>query len=79
MKVTHIHGQGFITFHRIQWKNLTATENTKSRIVGILKKFIVNIIKVIAINMNPIVTKVTLNSLIIIITFFSTDFAKKVY
>ena len=78
MKVTHIHGKGFITFHRIQWKNLTATENTKPTIVGILKKFIVNIIKVIAINMNPIVTKVTLNSLVIIITFFP-DFAKKVY
>ena len=78
MKVTHTHQKVFITFHRIKWENLTPKENTIPRIIGILKRFIVNIIKVIAINMNPIVTKVTLNSLIIIITFFSTDFAKKV-
>ena len=38
--------------------------------IGILKESIVNIIKVIAINVNPIVTKFTLNSSIIIIKFF---------
>ena len=79
MKVTHTHGKVFITFHRIKWENLTATENTIPRIIGILKEFIVNIIKVIAINVNPIVAKFTLNSLIIIINIFSTDFARKVY
>ena len=44
-----------------------------------LKKFIVSIIKVIGINVNPIVTKVTLNSLITLMNNFSTDFAGKVY
>ena len=78
MKVTHTHRNFFITFHRIKWENLTATENAIPRIIGILKEFIVNIIKVIAINMNPIVAKFTLNSLIIIINIFSTDFARKV-
>ena len=58
---------------------LNGTENTIPRIIGILKEIIVNIIKVIAINVNPIVEKFALNSLIIIIKIFSTDFAKKVY
>ena len=62
MKVIHIYGKDFIIFHRIKWKHLTATENTILRIVGILKKFIVNIIKVVAINVNPIVKKFTLNT-----------------
>ena len=79
MKVTHIHGKVFIVFYRIKWKNLTATENTTPRIIGVLKKFIVNMTKVISINVNPIVTKVTLNSLITIINIFSTNFARKVY
>ena len=76
MKVTHnhhTHGKIFITFHRIKWENLTATENTIPRIIGILKEFIVSIIKVIVINVNPIVAKFTLN------THFSTGFARKVY
>ena len=79
MKVTHTHGKVFITFHRIKWENLTATENTIPRIIGILKEFIVNIIKVIAINVNPVVIKFTLNRSIIIIDIFSTDFAGNVY
>ena len=52
MKVTHIHGKVFIIFHRIKWKNVTAAENKVPRIIGILKKFTVNTIKIIAINMN---------------------------
>ena len=79
VKVTHLHGKVFITFHRIKWKNLAATENTIPRIIGILKEFLANIIKVKAINVNPIVTKVILNSLMIINNIFSTDFARKVY
>ena len=35
--------------------------------------------KVIAINVNPIVTKVALNNSIIMINIFSTDFVRKVY
>ena len=50
----------------------------KIRIIRNLKKFIVNIIKVIAINANSVVTKVTLNSSIIVVNIFSTDFARKV-
>ena len=69
----------FITFHRIKCENLAATENTIPKIIGILKKFIVNIIKVIAINVNPVVTKVALNSSIIMTNIFSTDFVRKVY
>ena len=42
-----------ITFHRIKWENLTTTESAIPRIIGILKKFIVSIIKVIAIDVNP--------------------------
>ena len=58
MKVTRAHGKVFITFHRIKWENLAATENAITRIIEILKEFIVNVIvKVIAINVNPIVTK----------------------
>ena len=79
IKVTHTHGKVFITFHRIKWENLAAPENAIPRIIEILKEFIVNIIKVIAINVNPIVTKVTLNSSVIIINILSTDFARKVY
>ena len=79
MKVTHTYGKIFITFHRIKWENLTATENRIPRIMGILKEFIVNIIKIIAINVNLIVAKFTLNSLIIIINISSTDFAREVY
>ena len=79
MKVTHSYGKSFITFYRIKWENLTATENTIPRIIGILKELIVNIIQVITINVNPIVAKFTLNSLILIINIFSTDFARKVY
>ena len=52
------------------------TENAISRVSGILKEFIVNIIRVIAINVNSVVKKVTLNSSIIVITIFSTDFTK---
>ena len=63
---SHTHGKVFITFHRIKWENLTAAENTILKIMGILIEFIVNIIKVIAINVNPVVTKVTLNSSIIV-------------
>ena len=44
---------------------MTAAENTILKIIGILIEFIVNIIKVIAINVNPVVAKVTLNSSII--------------
>ena len=47
------------------------TENTISRIIGDLKEFIVNIIKFITVNVNLVVTKVTLNSSII-------DLARKV-
>ena len=79
MKVTHFHGKVFVTFHRIKWENLAATENTIPRIIGILKEFIANIIKVKASNVNPIVTKVILNSLMIVNNIFSTDFARKVY
>ena len=79
MKVTCTHGKNFITFHRIKWEDLTAIENTIPRIIGILKEFIVNIINVIAINVNPIVTKFMLNSSIIIINIFSIDFTRKVY
>ena len=60
-KIKHTHVKVIITFHINKWENLTATENTN------LEEFVVNIIKVIAINVNPIVTKVILNSLIIII------------
>ena len=52
MKVNHAHGKIFITFHRIKRENLTATDNAIPRIIGILKEFIVNVIKVIAINVN---------------------------
>ena len=79
MKVTQRHGKVFITFHRIEWENLTSTENTIPRIIRFLKEFIVSIIKLIAINVNPIVIKFTLNSSIIIINIFSTNFARKVY
>ena len=79
MKGTHIYGKFFITFQKIKWENLTATENTIPRIIGILKEFISNIIKVIVINVNPIVPEFTLNSLIIIIKIVSTGFARKVY
>ena len=79
MKVTHTYEKVFITFHRIKWENLNATENTIPWIIGIFKELIVNIIKVIAINVNPVVTKVTLNSSIIIINIFSTDLARKIY
>ena len=47
------------------------TENTKSRLIGNLKEFIVNIIKFITVNVNLVVTKVILNSSII-------EFARKV-
>ena len=79
MKVTHRHEKVFIIFQRIKWENMTATENTIPRIIRTLKEFIVNTIKVIAINVSPIVTKFTLNSSIIIINIFSTDFSEKVY
>ena len=79
MKGTHIYGKNFITFQKIKWENLTARENTIPRIIGILKEFISNIIKVIVINVNPIVPEFTLNSLIIIIKIVSTGFARKVY
>ena len=79
MKVIHTHRKIFITFDRIKWENLAATENTIPTIIGILKEFIVNIIKVIAIDVNPIVAIFALNSLIIIVNIFSTDFARKVY
>ena len=36
-------------------------QNTTPRIIGILKEFTANILLVIAIDMNPVVTKVTLN------------------
>ena len=62
MKITHTPGEGFITFHRTKWENLAGTENSIPRIAGVLKKFIINVTKVIAINMNPVVTKVALNS-----------------
>ena len=52
------------------------SDNTISRMIGLLKEFIVNIIKVIAINVDSVVKKVTLNSSIIVINIFSTDFAK---
>ena len=52
------------------------TENTISRMIGFLKEFIVSIIKVVVINVNSVVKKVTLNNLIIVINIFSTDFAK---
>ena len=55
------HGKVFITFHRINWENLAATEKTVPRIIGILKEFIVIIIKVITINVNPIVSKVMMS------------------
>ena len=77
MKVTHTYGKVLITFHKIKWKNITETENTIPRIIRILKEFIVNIIKLIAIKVNPIVTKFTLNSSIIIINMFSTDFVRE--
>ena len=54
------------------------TGNAISRVSGILKEFIVNIIKVIAINVNSVVKKVPLNSTIIAINIFSTDFTKLV-
>ena len=79
MKVIHTYGKVFITFHRIKGENLTATEIAIPRIIGILKEFIVNIIKAIAINVNPKVAKFTLNSSIIFINIFPTDFARKVY
>ena len=79
MKGTHIYGKNFITFQKIKWESLTARENTIPRITGILKEFISNIIKVIVINVNPIVPEFTLNSLIIIIKIVSTGFARKVY
>ena len=79
MKGTHIYGEIFITFQKIKWENLTARENTIPRIIGILKEFISNIIKVIVINVNPIVPEFTLNSLIIIIKIVSTGFARNVY
>ena len=60
-------------------ENLTATEITIPRINGILKEFIVNTIKAVAINVNPIVTKVTWNSSIIIINILSADFARNVF
>ena len=44
---------------------MAATKITIPRIIEILKEFIVNIIKFIANNVNPIVTKVTLNSSIL--------------
>ena len=43
-----------------------------------MKRFIVNTIKVIVINANPIVTKLTLNSAIITINIFFIGFARKV-
>ena len=46
----------FIAFHGIEWESLAATENTIPWFTGILKEFVVNIIKVIAINVNPSVT-----------------------
>ena len=52
MKITHTPGEGFITFHRTKWENLAGTENSIPRIAGVLKKFIINVTKVIAINMN---------------------------
>ena len=38
------------------------SDNTISRMIGFLKEFIVNIIKVITINVDSVVKKVTLNS-----------------
>ena len=58
---------------------MTATENAIPRIVRNLKEFIVNIIKIIKIDVNPIVKKVTLSSSISIINFFTTDFARKLH
>ena len=60
-------------------ENLTATDITIPRINGILKEFIVNTIKVVTINVNPIVAKVTLNNSIIIINILSADFARNVF
>ena len=77
VKVANTYGIVFITFHRIKWENPTATENTIPRIIGILKKFAVNIIKVIAIDVKPIVTKFTLNSSIIIINIFPQTLQEK--
>ena len=71
--------KSFYTFHGIKWENLTATENAIPRIVRNLKEFIVNIIKIIKIDVNPIVKKVTLSSSISIINFFTTDFARKLH
>ena len=76
MKVTHTHGKVSITFQRIRWENLAATENAIPRIIVKIKA---KIITFIVINMNPIVTKVKLNSLIIIINNCFTDFARKFY
>ena len=44
MKGTHTYEKVFITFHRIKWENLYATENTIPWIIGIFKELIVNII-----------------------------------
>ena len=56
---------------------MAATKITIPRIIEILKEFIVNIIKFIANNVNPIVTKVTLNSSILSSKFFPKTFQGK--
>lgn len=45
MEVTRKH-ESFITFYGIELENLAATENTTPWFIGILKGFIVNMIKV---------------------------------
>lgn len=67
MKFTYRHEIVFITFHRIKCENFATTENTMPTIIGVLKEFIVNAINFIAINANPVVKNVILNSLIIFI------------
>lgn len=80
MEVTHKH-ESFITFYGIELENLAATENTTPWFIGILKGFIVNMIKVCNESKpNSYSTKqVTFNSFIISLICFHNFAARKVY
>ena len=49
------------------------------RIIRALKKIIINKIEVTAFSVNPMLTKVTLNCLVIFVYIYFTNFARKYY
>ena len=69
----------FFIFHSAGWENFATALDAKPRIIRILEEFIVIITQVIAFNMNPRITEVTLDSLIKISYIIFTNFSRKLY